>query len=57
MRIPNRKQRKSKELGHAPCLAALWRGKGARWSSRMGLGRIDKLHLLTRAYTKPTQGG
>jgi hypothetical protein len=23
----------------------------------MGLGRIDKLHLLTRACTKPTQGG
>jgi hypothetical protein len=23
----------------------------------MGLKRIDKLHLLTRAYIKPTQGG
>ncbi len=23
----------------------------------MGLGRIDKLHLLTRACTQPTQGG
>jgi len=23
----------------------------------MGLGRIDKFHLLTRAYIKPTQGG
>jgi len=23
----------------------------------MGLGRIDKLHLLTQACTKPTQGG
>jgi len=23
----------------------------------MGLGRVDKLHSLTRACTKPTQGG
>jgi len=27
------------------------RGKGACWSSRMELGRVDKLHSLTRAYT------
>jgi len=33
------------------------RGRGACWSSEMGLGRVDKLHSLTRAYTKPTQGG
>jgi len=49
--------RKSKESGHAPWLATLWRGKRACWSFGMGLGRIDKLHLFTRAYTKPTQGG
>jgi hypothetical protein len=30
------------------------KGRGACWSSRMGLGRVDKLHSLTRAYTKPT---
>ncbi len=33
------------------------RGRGACWSSGMGLGRVDKLHSLTRACTKPTQGG
>jgi len=43
--------------GHVPWLATLWRGRGACWSFGMGLGRIDKLHLLTWACTKPTQGG
>jgi hypothetical protein len=57
MWVPNRKQWKSKESGHVPWFAALWRGRGACWSSRMWLGRIKKLHLLTRACTKPTQGG
>jgi len=33
------------------------KGRRACWSSGMGLGRVDKLHSLTRAYTKPTQGG
>jgi len=33
------------------------RGRGACWSSRMGLGRVDKLHSLTRAYTQPIQSG
>jgi hypothetical protein len=32
-------------------------GKGACWSSWMGLGGIDKFRLLTWAYTKPIQGG
>jgi hypothetical protein len=31
------------------------KGRGACWSSGMGLGRIDKLHSLTRACTKPSQ--
>jgi hypothetical protein len=57
MWVPNRKQWKSKESGHAPWLIALWKGRGACWSSRMGLGRVDKLHSLTRTCTKPTQGG
>jgi hypothetical protein len=57
MWVPNKKQRKSKESRHVPWFAALWKGRGACWSSKMGLGRIDKLHLLTRAYIKPTQGG
>jgi len=33
------------------------KGRGACWSSGMGLGRVDKLHSLTQACTKPTQGG
>jgi hypothetical protein len=33
------------------------RGRGAFWNSSMGLGRVDKLHSLTQAYTQPTQGG
>ncbi len=33
------------------------RGIGSCWISGMGLGRADKLHSLTRACTKPTQGG
>ncbi len=33
------------------------RGRGACWSSAMGLGRVDKLHSLTWACTQPTQGG
>jgi len=33
------------------------KGKGACWSSGMGLGRVDKFHSLTRACTQPTQGG
>jgi hypothetical protein len=33
------------------------RGRRACWNSTMGLGRVDKLHSLTRACTQPTQGG
>jgi hypothetical protein len=33
------------------------RGRGACWSSGMGLGRVDKLHSFTRACTQPTQSG
>jgi len=33
------------------------RGRGAYWSFGMGLGRVDKLHSLTRTCTQPTQGG
>jgi hypothetical protein len=33
------------------------RGRGACWSSGMGLGKVDKLHSLTQAYTQPTQSG
>jgi len=33
------------------------KGRGACWSFKMGLRRVDKLHSLTQAYTKPTQGG
>ncbi len=57
MWVLNGKQRKSTESGHAPWLATLWRGRGACWSSGMGLGRFDKLYLLTWTCTKLTQGG
>ncbi len=57
MWVPNWKQWKSKESGHAPWLITLWRGRKACWSSRLGLGRIDKFQLLTQTCTKPTQGG
>jgi hypothetical protein len=33
------------------------KGKGAYWSSNLGLGRVDKLQSLTRACTQPTQSG
>ncbi len=33
------------------------KGRGACWSSGMGLGRVDKLHSLTWACIEPTQGG
>jgi hypothetical protein len=35
--VPNKKQQKGKELGHAPWLAALETGRGACWSFGMGL--------------------
>jgi hypothetical protein len=55
MWIPSRKQWKNKELEHAPWLAALWKGRRVCWSFEMGLGRINKLQLLTWTYTKSTQ--
>jgi len=33
------------------------KGRRPCWSSRMGLGRVDKLHSLTWACTQPTQSG
>jgi len=57
MWVSNRKHRKSKELRHTPWLATLWKGRGACWSSEMGLGKVEKLYLLTWTCTKPTQGG
>jgi hypothetical protein len=33
------------------------KGRGVCCNFEMGLGRVDKLHSLTRACTKPTQGG
>jgi hypothetical protein len=33
------------------------KGRGVCWSSRMGLGRVDKFYSLTWASTQPTQGG
>ncbi len=53
------KQKITKKGGVGACSLAhnTLRGRGACQSSKMGLGRVDKLHSLTRAYTKPTQGG
>jgi len=42
---PNWRQWKSKESGHAPWLVAFWRGRGACWSSEMGLGRVTNINL------------
>jgi hypothetical protein len=47
------KQRKRKELGHAHWFATLW-GKGACWSSGMGLGRSTSTYSLTRTCTNQT---
>jgi len=49
----------TKEGGVGACSLAhnTLRGRGACWSSGMGLGRVDKLHSLTRACTQPTQSG
>jgi len=50
---PSKKQwKKARSLPHSTL-----RGRGACWSSGMGLGRVDKLHSLARACTKCTQGG
>ncbi len=53
------KQKITEEGGVRACSLAhnALRGRGACWSSGMGLGRVDKLHSLTRAYTPPTQSG
>jgi hypothetical protein len=48
---------KVRSPGHVPWLSALWKGRGACWSSEMGLGRIDKLQSITRTCTTPTQSG
>ncbi len=44
-------------VGACPLVHSTLRGRGACWSSRMGLRQVDKLHSVTRACTKPTQGG
>jgi len=44
-------------VGACPLAHNTLRGRRACWNSGMGLGRVDKLHLLTQACTQPTQGG
>ncbi len=44
-------------LGARSLAHNILRGRGACWSSGMGLGGVDKLHSLTWACTQPTQGG
>jgi len=54
---PSTRQRKGGGVEARSIAHNTLKGKGACWSSEMGLGRVDKLHLLTWAYTQPTQGG
>jgi hypothetical protein len=44
-------------IGAYSLVRSTLRGRRACWSFGMGLGRIDKLQLFTRTYTKPTWGG
>jgi hypothetical protein len=48
---------KVRSSGHTPWLSTFWRGRGACWSSEMGLGKIDKLQSITWICTKLTQSG
>jgi len=54
---PSRKTTEEGGVGARSLAHNTLRGRGACWSSRMGLGRVDKLHSLTRACTQPTQSG
>jgi hypothetical protein len=44
-------------VGARPLTHNTLRGRGACWSSGMGLRRINKLYSFTRACTQPTQSG
>jgi len=54
---PKQETTEEGEVGAHSLAHSTLRGRGVCRSSRMGLGRVDKLHSLTRASTKPTQGG
>ncbi len=54
---PKQETTEEERIGAHSLAHNTWRGRGACWSSGMGLGRVDKLHSLTRACTQPTQGG
>ncbi len=53
------KQKTMEEGGVGACSLAhnILRGRGVCWSFGMGLGKVEKLHSLTRACTQPTQSG
>jgi hypothetical protein len=53
LQVQRWRQWKEKELGRALWLTTL-RGRGARWSSGMGLGRLTAIQSLTQAYTNQT---
>ncbi len=48
------KTAKGGKVGARSLVHNILRGRGACWSSGMGLGRVDKFHSLTRACTQPT---
>jgi len=54
---PSRKTTEERGVGARSLTHNTLKGRGACWSSGMGLGRVDKLHSLTWACTQPTQSG
>jgi len=54
---PSRKTAEEGGVGAHSLAHNTLKGRRACWSSGMGLGRVDKLHSLTRACTQPTQSG
>jgi hypothetical protein len=54
---PSRKAAEKRGVGARFLAHNTLRGRGACWSSGMGLGRVNKLHSLTQACTQPTQSG
>ncbi len=54
---PKQKTAEERGVGARSLAHNTLRVRGACWSSGMGLGRVDKLHSLTRACTQLTQSG
>jgi hypothetical protein len=54
---PKLKTTEEQGVGARSLARSTMRGRGACWSSGMGLARIDKFYSLTWTCTKPTQSG